>query len=792
MQRLLLCVLLLSHFIVSAQYSLKGTITNENNVPIKDVHIHLGNKITTTNSEGNYYIENLTEGNYKLYISYIGYESISETILITKNTEFSIQLFPSVTNLESVVISERIMKNSTIDNEQKINSETIENYSSVTLGDALKEISGVSTLKSGTTIVKPVVNGLHSFRVPLISDNVRLEDQQWGVEHAPNFDVNAANSLSVLKGASTLQYGGDAIGGIVLIEPISLKKDTIIGKTIITGATNGRGGSISSSLTKGTRKGWAWNIVGTAKYFGDREASNYVLSNTSNREQNFSGNLKYVQDNYSISGSYSFYNAQIGILKASHIGNVTDLYNAITSQEPYVVEPFSYNINRPKQEVLHHLAKLFYEQKLNEFSKIDFQYAFQFNNRKEFDIRRNSEDERPALDLDLASHNFQTNYKYSKESWKITNGISLAYQNNVANPNTGVRPLIPNFDKFDFGIYSITNYKIDNSLKIEGGIRYDFSRIEASKYYLKSRWDERSYDEYFSQFIVEDYGTQWLTKPTFDYHNFAGSIGFNKQFHHEINWLFSAGLATRNPNVSELFSDGLHHAIGQIELGDLRLQQEKALKINSTIRKEWNKVTLEANPFINRIADFIYLQPTGFETTIRGAFPVWEYKQTDALLTGIDVSGSWIINEHFKYNGNFAYLIGRDLKKDDYLIDMPPFNTTQSIQYTNKKWNKLLLELKSETVLKQTNYPNFNFETNILVNGNLTPAIVDISTPPNTYSLLHFQAECRFSVFKHKTITTAFSVQNLLNTNYRDYLNRQRFYADEMGRNFQIQLKFNY
>lgn len=792
MQRLLICVFLLSHFFTNAQYSLKGVITNESKTPIKDAHIHVGNKITTTNSEGKYFIENLNEGNYKLYISYIGYESITNIISIKENTEFSIQLYPSITNLESVVIKERILKNSTIDNEQRIDAKTIENYSNVTLADALKEISGVSTLKSGTTIVKPVVNGLHSFRVPIINDNVRLEDQQWGVEHAPNFDVNAANSLTVLKGASTLQYGGDAIGGIVVIEPIALKKDTLIGKTIISGSSNGRGGSISSSLTKGTRKGWGWNIVGTAKYLGDRKTPDYILSNTGNREQNFSGNLGYVQDNYSISGSYSFYYAQMGILKASHIGNITDLYNAITNHEPYVVESFNYNINRPKQEVQHHLAKLNYEQNLGKFSKIDFQYAFQFNNRKEFDIRRDSEDERPALDLDLISNNFQMNYKFSKDNWKLTNGVSFGYQNNSANPNTGIRPLIPNFDKFDFGIYSIVDYKVDNSLKIEGGIRYDFSSINASKYYLKSRWEERGYDEDFLQFIVDDFGTQWLTKPTFDYHNFAGSIGFNKQFHHEMNWLLSIGLATRNPNVSELFSDGLHHAIGQIELGDLRLQQEKAIKVNSTIRKEWNKVTLEANPFINRIVDFIYLQPTGFETTIRGVFPVWEYKQTDALLIGIDISGNWVINNHFSYNGNFAYLIGRNLKTDDYLIDMPPFNTTHSIQYKNRKWKNISLELKSETILKQTNYPHFNFETNIVVDGNLTPVTVDISTPTKAYSLLHFQAEYQFSVFKNKTITTAFSVQNLLNTNYRDYLNRQRFYADEMGRNFQIQLKFNY
>jgi outer membrane cobalamin receptor len=39
----------------------------------------------------------------------------------------------------------------------------------------------------------------------------------------PNFDVNAAGKITVIKGASGLQYGGDAVGGLVVIEPISVK-----------------------------------------------------------------------------------------------------------------------------------------------------------------------------------------------------------------------------------------------------------------------------------------------------------------------------------------------------------------------------------------------------------------------------------------------------------------------------------------------------------------------------------------------------------------------------------------
>jgi iron complex outermembrane receptor protein len=109
--------------------------------------------------------------------------------------------------------------------------------------------------------VKPVINGLFGSRVPVINNNVRLEDQEWGTEHAPNFDVNAGK-ITVIKGASGLQFGGDAVGGLIIIEPVSVKKDTF-GKTILNLASNGRGGSMSSSLHKGNDKGWSWNALGT-------------------------------------------------------------------------------------------------------------------------------------------------------------------------------------------------------------------------------------------------------------------------------------------------------------------------------------------------------------------------------------------------------------------------------------------------------------------------------------------------------------------------------------------------
>ena len=285
--------------------------------------------------------------------------------------------------------------------EQKIKEKTIEKFSSQSLGNLLKEVPGVSVLKSGNTVVKPVINGLHSSRVAIFNNNVKLEDQQWGMEHTPNFDVNAAGKITVLKGASALQYGGDAIGGIVIIEPFSTKKDTLFGKTIMTMESNGRGGTISSSLHKGNFCDWSWNAQGSFKYYGDREAPDYTLSNTGNREANFSGDLKYTGKKFDFAAYYSLYSATIGILSASHIGNVNDLYNSINNQTPSVTDDFTYSIKNPKQKVQHHLAKLNYNYYFKDGQSLALQYAFQFNNRKEFDLRTGVSNSKPALDLNL-------------------------------------------------------------------------------------------------------------------------------------------------------------------------------------------------------------------------------------------------------------------------------------------------------------------------------------------------------------------------------------------------------
>jgi iron complex outermembrane receptor protein len=787
---LLLLLLIAGSRYTYAQSVLSGTVATTQGQPLDGAHIHIENLHATTLPDGTYTLPGIAGGSHRIVVSYIGFKSLDTIIDVYNNRILNAVLKPESTQLQEIVLTENALAKSTA-HEQKLRTETIEKYSNASLGDALKEIAGVSSLKTGSTIVKPIINGLHSSRIPIISNNIRLEDQQWGTEHAPNLDINSAGRVAVIKGASALQYGGDAVGGLVLIEPVTVLKDTLFGRTILTGDSNGRGGSVTSSLHKGAEKGWAWNVSGTFKYMGDREAPNYVLSNTGNREANFSGDVKYIGNNYDLTASYSFYNAKIGIAAATHIGNVTDLVNAINNREPSIIRPFTYTIGAPRQEVQHHVAKLNYNKKLDEDSSLALQYAFQLNKREEYDIRRGSLADVPALDLTLATHSANADWKKSKDNTMLKAGLSGAMQHNNASPATGVRPLIPTYSRHDAGAYGIYSHAFSNTLSAEAGVRYDFSHIEATKFYQTTRWIDLGYEGVYDNLIISDISSQYLTKPKFTYHNVSASLGVRKDFGTNYSLLANAGLAMRNPNASELFSDGLHHSNATIELGNLGTKKETSVKASVTLLKSGSTFSFEATPYVNRISNFIFLQPTGVEYTIRGAFPVYRYKQANALMAGLDLHADWNITNRFKYSFNGAYVYGQNTAQDLPLIDMPPVNTTSTLRYTRAEWHSFFAEMRSEAVLTQSRYPNYNFYADMLVDGTFVPTLVDISTPPTGYHLLHFTSGMQFKLGK-TTASVNVTVNNIFNTSYRDYLNRQRLYIDEVGRNFQLQLKFNY
>ncbi|KAA2217519.1 TonB-dependent receptor, partial [Maribacter flavus] len=360
---------------------------------------------------------------------------------------------------------------------------------------------------------------------------------------------------------------------------------------------------------------------------------------------------------------------------------------------------------------------------------------------------------------------------------------------NFANPDTGVRRLIPDYDKYDLGAYSVAEYSLNESWTVDAGLRYDFNRINAKKFYRTSRWEESGYDQDFSDIVLEDLGTQILTNPIFNFHNVSASTGLNFEMDGENLLRVNYAYSQRAPNPSELFSEGLHHSAARIELGDLRINSEKSSKVSISLERNAQNWGYTIAPFFNSIKDFILLEPTGAEFTIRGAFPVWSYRQTDALLYGLDVSiyNNW--NTNIRSEHTFAWVRGTDISTDIPLINIPAANLNNSIEFKIPSWNNFTFGMESQFVFEQKRFP-----PNITVfspqqQQNL---LLDINTPPPAYHLIALNAEKSFSLKNENDLTVGLGATNLLNTSYRDYLNRLRYFADDMGRNINLRIIYNY
>ena len=180
------------------------------------------------------------------------------------------------------------------------------------------------------------------------------------------------------------------------------------------------------------------------KRYGDFNAPNYNLSNTGVFERNISAKIGFNRIDYGVEAYYSLFKNEIGILRASHIGGAEDQVQAIASPVPSIIKDFTYNIDAPRQDVTHHLARIKGFKDIENIGRISLQYDYQQNNRLEFDIRRGSNKDKASLDLVLDTQTLTIDVA-SDISEKLTAkfGVVGSLQTNYANPETGSKAPYP-------------------------------------------------------------------------------------------------------------------------------------------------------------------------------------------------------------------------------------------------------------------------------------------------------------------------------------------------------------
>ena len=765
---------------LNCNLSVTGFIIDENtNQPLEFVNVYEKETLkgTASNEKGYFELKNICKGKHHFIFSHVSGENHSIFLNVDKDTVLHIEIHALNTVLESVVISEK--SNNSTQNIQTLNHQHISDNSNQNLSNMLEEISGVSTIKNGNGISKPVVHGLYGNRLTILNNGIAQSGQQWGNDHAPEIDPLVANKIRVINGVSSLEYQGSPLGSVILVEPARIEKEPHVhGNTSYFFETNGRGHGINLQVEQ-YNSVVAWKINGTLKKSGDKKTADYFLNNTGNEEANIAIQLeKQFTENFFTEVYFSSFNTELGVLRGSHVGNLTDLESAFQQKEPFFTEEnFSYKIDAPKQKVNHHLFKIHSKKYFNSKREnvaeqfLDFTFATQLNIRKEFDVRRSGRSEIPALNLKQYSYFLET--KYQKEFhnnliFKV--GLQSTIKDNTNDPETGILPLIPDYLSYETGIFTVLNKKI-NRWFFETGFRYQNTIQNAVTISNSVPRDILRFDNNFN--------------------NLSSSLGINYELSENIQVSYNAGFATRNPAVNELFSNGLHQGVSGIEEGNTNLNTEKSIK--NTLSLSGNikeKFSFETLIYYQNIKDYIYLNPENeIRLTIRGAFPVFKYKQTNAQIYGLDVSTRYQFSKSVDLKASYSFIKGDDLENNLPLINMPSNTIQASLRYQIQK--PISIGSKERKRPKKLTNTQFEITNRYVFRQNNLLAEQDFTLPPNAYNLIGLRVST--NIQGQKTQLRIFGkVDNLLNVVYRDYLNRQRYFADDLGINVVLGVKLEF
>jgi len=770
-------------------YSVTGRVLDANTnepVPYAAVKVVDTDKYTSTNEKGEFLIDKLCSQNNSLLISSIGYTD--RTIDSQGDSNPIIYLSSDVTGLDEITLrGERAKQAGTESISQVVLDQAeIKSIPTQSLGTALSNVQGVTFASVGNNVQLPIIHGLSGNRIIVLNNGIKHGFQNWGEEHAPEIDITSASRITLIKGATGVRYGSEALGGAILVESTALELNNPFYADLgISGESNGEGFNTNLELGSGSQN-WSYYLNGSFTQIGDRTAPDYNLTNSGKEETALGAGLLHHYKDWEVSVRYSFLDQNLAILRTSFLTSPDAFIRSINADEPVIIDPLSRDIREPNQLTQHHLAKAKVDWNYSDEGRLTLIGGFQLNKRQEFDVRRNAD--APIVDLDLVTNDYQLEWKHP--SWnglKGLMGVQYFSQNNDNNPGTFNSPIVPNYNIERFSTFIVEKIE-KNRNTFEAGLRLDFESNDV-------RGREPNNDTFRDQF---------------NFTNVTASLGYVREF---TNGSFRSNLGTawRTANPFELFSfgqnrwrlvygllryeeiDGVINTDNVAEFDDSQVEPERGYKFINELKINKNDSQHVLTVYSNYIENYIFDRPINVTTTVRGPSLAFIFDQANALFFGADYNWRTNWTEQISTDLGLSYLWSRNIGDNEPLINQPPISTNLKIQWDQGKFWKFdssRWSLRPSYTFEQFQAPR-TIPIQTLVDGSATVTldseIFDVLDPPEGYFLLDFAWN-----FRANNFSGSFAVQNVLNTSYRSYLNDLRYFADEPGRNFILSLNYQF
>ena len=746
-------------------------LLNETNEAIIGANVYIPELRTGTSTDVNgfYQIKNLPKGEFTLQVSYVSLKTITKKVNVKNATKQDFEMENSATSLEEVVITgagiKTLVKESPVPIAALSRAQWLQS-TSTNLVDAIVKLPGVSQIMTGPTLSKPIIRGLGFNRVITVHDGVRQEDNQWGEEHSLHIDEFSIERYEIIRGAGSLMYGSDGLGGVIsVISPTPTESDKINGSVLYNHQTNNGLQGFSVNLG-GNKNGFVWT-----SRFSNKNAGNYqnafdgLVNGSKFQELNYSGMIG-LNKKWGFSRIYfSKFGQDINIIDGTRDAEGYFSKQVVINGQSETIRVSEEELKNPSINPSNSQSLSNYKVSWNNYlmlgkSSLSLNVAYSQNHRREYGNVLKPFEADLYFYLQTLYYDARFNFP-EKNNFEVTIGTNGMTQ---TMNNRGNETLYPNFNLFDNGVFVFSKKKF-NKLIMSGGLRFDIRQLDIHKLYIDS---EGKFQTKPSANTSERFAGFNKT-----FQNATGSFGAVYKINHLLSVKTNVARGFRAPSVPEISSNGEHAGTFRYEIGNINQQSEVSLQNDLGLTFENSSLYIDVNLFSNRINHYTFSERvqniSGKDSNINGV-PVFRYQQGNARLLGLEAvvtynpaSARW-----FSFTQSYSSVNGVNLSaKNDsakYLPFMPPPRWLSNIKLTKNTLGKHV----------RNTYFSVELEHNQQQNNALLAYNTETKTP--AYSLVNVGTGATITNLKKKALFSIYlNVNNLLDNTYQSHQSRLKY-----------------
>ncbi|MEP5766108.1 MAG: TonB-dependent receptor [Halieaceae bacterium] len=671
--------------------------------------------------------------------------------------------------MEHVIVSVPIHKKTAETNlpVTVLTGEELRRAASASIGETLGNKPGIANASFGPGVGRPVIRGQQGPRSVTLQNGTSSADvSSLSPDHAVGVEPLLADSIEVLRGPSTLLYGGGAIGGVVNVIDNRIPVNPIEG---VSGAVEYRYDD-ASEMDSGVGRldagigNFAFHLSGSTRDFNDLKIPGRAIDEQALEQQEELLGVEHEEEEEELEnrdGHIDNTNGDADIWTAGasyHLGEKGFFGLAASSYKTkYGIPPGAHGHEEHEED---HDEEHGEEE---ENIRIDL-------DMDRYDAALHLHGLLPGL-IDVARANLSyTDYKhvelegaevgtrFKRETWESR--LELVHQgehNGVVGLQTrldqfeaiGEEAYVPKTDSTELGLFWVEDLDY-GPWHIELGARVD--------------WVERDPDA--------------LSTNDQDFTSLSGSASAGYAF--SGAWSASVALArsARAPATEELFSnvdnsgDTLvtHAATGVIEIGDPDLDEETSINLDVSLNWQGEQSWAELSVFYNSFQDYIFLLNSG---DFQDETPIYLYEQDDADFVGVEFESNFYLTDlgpGALSLGLFGDFISGEFDSAGDVPRMPPLRVGSELSWSGDALSAYVR----------------------VINADDQDDAGDFETDTDGYTRWDAGIDYRFSFYKDTELLAFVKWKNIGDEEIRLSTSFLRNYAPQAGESIEAGIRFSF